>query len=120
MQGEHLENRKSEVRVMDALSLIVRPDRDLEDLIPTFMANRRQEFSEMATAIQGNDFNLIKRTAHTWKGISRPYGFVYLETLSRSLEVAGDQNDRLAVESVLAEIDNYLTNVKIVYEDDIQ
>lgn len=95
---------------------VVRPDPDLEDLIPSFMQNRKNEVGEIETAVAKNDFEFIRRLAHTWKGICRPYGFVHLETLSRSLEEAGEREVMTEVEAVLGEIKNYLDNVRIVYD----
>jgi HPt (histidine-containing phosphotransfer) domain-containing protein len=95
---------------------VVRPDPDLEDLIPSFMQNRKNELAEMESSLGQGDFDLIRRTAHTWKGISRPYGFVHLETLSKRLEVCGESESREDVDQVLSEIRDYLANVRIVYE----
>jgi HPt (histidine-containing phosphotransfer) domain-containing protein len=96
---------------------VVRPDPDLEDLIPSFMENRKNELLDMENALGSRDFELIRRIAHTWKGISRPYGFVHLETLSKKLEASGESESHEGVGQVLAEIRDYLANVRIVYEN---
>ena len=95
---------------------VVRPDPDLEDLIPSFMGNRRNDLSEIRDAIARKDFEFIRRTAHTLKGICRPYGFEFLETLSKELEGAGEREDIAAVESVASRMQDYLDNVRIVYD----
>lgn len=95
---------------------VVRPDPDLEDLIPTFMENRRNELADIQGAVARGDFDFIRRLAHTWKGICRPYGFVHLETLSRDLEVAGENESREEVGRIASEIKSYLENVRIVYD----
>ena len=95
---------------------VVRPDPDLEDLIPSFMQNRKNELVDLEQFISKNDFDGIRRMAHTWKGICRPYGFVHLETLSRSLEDAGERESRGDVETILGEMKDYLANVRIVYD----
>lgn len=95
---------------------VVRPDKDLEDLIPSFMQNRRNELVEIESALSRGDFEFIRRLAHTWKGICRPYGFVHLETLSRNLEGAGEREDRGEVAGITSEIRSYLENVRIVYD----
>ena len=95
---------------------VVRPDPDLEDLIPSFMENRRNELGEIETGLSRGDFESIRRLAHTWKGICRPYGFVHLETLSRSLEDAGERENRADIEELVGEIRTYLDNVRIVYD----
>jgi len=95
---------------------VVRPDPDLEDLIPSFMQNRRNELKEILTALSRKDFDFIRRIAHTWKGICRPYGFVHLETLSRNLESAGERENLSELTEIAAEMGNYLDNVRIVYD----
>jgi HPt (histidine-containing phosphotransfer) domain-containing protein len=80
------------------------------------MQNRRNELAEIEAALGRNDFQFIRRMAHTWKGICRPYGFVHLETLSKTLEGAGEREDRSEVARLATEIRVYLDNVRIVYD----
>ena len=95
---------------------VVRPDRDLEDLIPSFLQNRRTELGELDAALAQRDFETIRRLAHTWKGICRPYGFLHLETLSRNLDDAGHREAEQETAGILGEIRAYLANVRIVYD----
>lgn len=95
---------------------VVRPDPDLEDLIPSFMQNRKNELVDLEQSAGRSDFDFIRRMAHTWKGICRPYGFVHLETLSRNLEDAGERESQNDVQNILGEIKEYLANVRIVYD----
>ena len=95
---------------------VVRPDPDLEDLIPSFMQNRRNELQDIDAAVARGDFDAIRRIAHTWKGICRPYGFVHLETLSRNLEVAGENESATEAQGIASEIRVFLDNVRIVYD----
>jgi HPt (histidine-containing phosphotransfer) domain-containing protein len=96
---------------------VVRPDPDLADLIPSFMQNRKNELAELQQARSRKDYEFIRRMSHTWKGICRPYGFVHLETLSRSLEEAGGREDAAEVERIMNEMASYLENVRIVYDN---
>lgn len=100
-------------------SWVVRPDRDLEDLIPSFLENRKRELAEMVAALARSDYEIVRRMAHTWKGICRPYGFVHLETLSKKLEVAGEAENAEEAKSILQQIDEYLSRVQIVYEPSV-
>ena len=95
--------------------LTVRPESDLEDLIPDFMNNRRTDLSQIQNAMTNKDFVFIKRLGHTLKGISRPYGFIYLETISKRLEEAGEHQDLNQVQTLFDEMKYYLDNVKIVF-----
>lgn len=95
---------------------VVRPDPDLADLIPSFQENRKIELADLKLARARSDYEFIRRMAHTWKGICRPYGFVHLETLSRSLEEAGEREAGPDVDTVLNEMTDYLENVRVVYD----
>jgi HPt (histidine-containing phosphotransfer) domain-containing protein len=96
--------------------LTVRPESDLQDLIPDFMNNRRNDLAQIEVALNNKDFLFIKRLGHTLKGIARPYGFVYLETLSKKLETAGETQDMNQLQAIYDEIKFYLENVRIIYE----
>ena len=98
----------------EASDLVVQPDPDLADLIPDFLNNRRRDMADIKTSIEKNDFEFVRRTAHTLKGICRPYGFIYLETLSKRLEVAGQQESMADIETVAAEMNEYLDRVQVV------
>jgi HPt (histidine-containing phosphotransfer) domain-containing protein len=95
---------------------VVRPDPDLQDLIPSFMQNRKNELVEIEVALAKSDFESIRRLAHTWKGICRPYGFIHLETLSRRLEKSGEIENLTEAKAIASEIRAYLENVRIVYD----
>lgn len=95
---------------------VVRPDADLADLIPAFLQNRRNELAELHVAHKTGDFDFIRRMSHTWKGICRPYGFVHLETLSKSLEDAGERENASDVGTIVLEMGSYLDNVRVVYD----
>lgn len=104
------------MRASATTTWVVRPDPDLEDLIPSFLGNRRTDLTDIRDAIERRDFEFIRRTAHTLKGICRPYGFEHLETLSKELEGAGEREDIASVENVAVQMQEYLDNVRIVYD----
>ena len=95
---------------------VVRPDKDLEDLIPSFLENRRNEVGEVERALASGDYEFVRRLAHTLKGICRPYGFIHLEDMSKRMEVAGEAENEEQVRGILAEIKSYVENVRVVYD----
>ena len=108
LQGDRLTAQES------STNWIVRPDPDLADLIPAFLQNRKTELDDFKLAVARKDYEFIRRLAHTWKGICRPYGFIHLETLSFSLEAAGEREDPAEVNQVVNEITSHLEKVSIV------
>ncbi len=111
-----MDQREEAVKSSSPTTWVVRPDPDLADLIPSFVQNRRNELAELQTALAKSDFEFIRRMSHTWKGICRPYGFIHLETLSKSLEEAGERESSADVAPIIVEIGIYLDNVRIVYD----
>lgn len=111
-EGQHEQQQRAETPA----TWVVRPDPDLQDLVPSFLRNRRNELQEMDGALARGDFEFIRRLAHTWKGICRPYGFVHLETLSRILEETGQREDRQEATAIVGEIRTYLDNVRVVFD----
>lgn len=95
------------------LSLFFNPDPDIRDLAPQFLNNRIKELSTFELAVEANEFDAIKKLAHTWKGISRPYGFIYLETLSKKIESAAQRMppDKVQIVKILKVLHSYFNRV---------
>ncbi len=100
----------------DSPELIARPDQDLAEFIPTFLSNRQIDLKEIREALRRKDFLFVSRTAHTLKGICRPYGFIHLETLSKNLEIAAQNQNLTELEALADQIEFYLQNVKVIYK----
>lgn len=98
----------------DPCQWVIQPEPEIEDLVPMFMRNRFKELAQMEQADSQGDDAEIRRLAHLWKGVCRPYGFIELEGLSRELEDAAKASDRARVRAIVAYIKTCLNNVKIV------
>jgi HPt (histidine-containing phosphotransfer) domain-containing protein len=88
---------------------------DLQDLIPSFLENRRNEIESVERALATGDFEFVRRLAHTLKGICRPYGFVPLEEMSIRLEAAGEAEEAAEVRLIIGEMRAYVENVEVEY-----
>ncbi len=55
--------------------IVVQVDADLEDLIPGYLQNRRQEVDSILQALENQDFEAIRVLGHTMKGTGGGYGF---------------------------------------------
>lgn len=86
----------------------------MSDLIPLFLMNRRDDAAKLHLALSHFDFEAVKQIAHKWKGICRPYGFLYLETLSLRLERAGEREDFDLAVRIYNEIQIHLLTVRVV------
>jgi len=90
--------------------------KDLEDLIPVFLSNRRKEIDTLRTATVAADFEQLRQIGHRMKGVGNSYGFEYVSTLGKQVEDAGKAEDLPAAENCIASYAEYLEKVEIAYE----
>lgn len=95
--------------------LTEKPRKELEPFVHEFLADRMTDWSEMSRYLSAGDLQFLANTAHKWKGYSRPYGFVLLESFAKQLEQAALENNVRQCESTLAGIKEYLNLKKSVY-----
>jgi HPt (histidine-containing phosphotransfer) domain-containing protein len=101
--------------MIENMDLVVRPDSEIADLVPGFLENRRIEFKELKSAAARSDFDFMRRLAHTWKGVCRPYGFIFLEMLSLRLESQALDSNLNEIHQTVETIGDYLENVSVHY-----
>ena len=101
---------------MDAPSYKVTVARDLEDLIPVFMSNRKKELDTLRVALAAADFEQLRQLGHRMKGVGNSYGFEKVSLLGKQVEDGAKVSDRDALGRCLAEYADYLARVQIVYE----
>lgn len=90
--------------------------RDLEDLIPGFMQNRRTEVDALRSALQDGDFEKLHQLGHRMKGVGKSYGFARISTVGLEIEEAVRERDHAALESLISGYADYLDKVTIEYE----
>jgi len=96
--------------------IVVRVDRDLEDLIPNFMANRENDLITMRDAVDKADYETIQDLAHGLKGAGGGYGFDALSEIAAAIEQAAKVKDSGQIRAWLTDLADYLKKVEIVYE----
>lgn len=89
-------------------------DTGLEEFVPEFLEDRKEELIEMKTNLSSRCFEKIRQFAHKWKGFSRPYGFFHLELLAEKLEVAASASNQQETDDLISQIETYL-RAKEVY-----
>lgn len=101
---------------MSDQSITVTVAKDLEDLIPTFFANRTKELETLRAALGSGDFEQLRQLGHRMKGVGNSYGFEQVSVIGKQIEDAAKASDRAVIEARLAEYADYLGRVKVVYE----
>lgn len=90
-------------------------DEMLQDLIPGFMQNRLNEFSELEKMYSNKDFEALARIGHKLVGTGYNYGFQKLGDLASDLEKAGKEKNESAARTLIDQIRAHVENVNIVY-----
>jgi HPt (histidine-containing phosphotransfer) domain-containing protein len=90
--------------------------RDLEDLIPVFMSNRKKELDTLKVALASADFEQLRQLGHRMKGVGNSYGFTHVSTIGKHIEDGARSGDRATLEARIAEYGDYLSRVQISYE----
>jgi len=93
----------------------VRIDKDLEDLIPGYLENRRKDIAAIAEALSGGDYEKIRVIGHGMKGSGGGYGFDGITAIGWGIEEAAKAHDGEKIRGGAAELDTYLKSVDITY-----
>jgi HPt (histidine-containing phosphotransfer) domain-containing protein len=101
---------------MNQKTITVTVAKDLEDLIPTFMANRSKEIATLRAALDAGDMEQLRQLGHRMKGVGNSYGFEHISVLGKRVEDGAKATDVPGLNALIAEYTDYLARVKIVYE----
>ncbi|OEH85603.1 hypothetical protein BHU72_02045 [Desulfuribacillus stibiiarsenatis] len=96
---------------------IVIVDKDLEDLIPGFLDNRKKDIMNLMHYVAQKDFESIRIMGHSMKGYGSGYGFHKVTEIGRVLELgAKEQNEAIILEQI-EEMEKYFANIEIIFND---
>src|SRR5712671_5618834 len=90
--------------------------KDLEDLIPVFMSNRRKELDTLRSALASADFEQLRQLGHRMRGVGNSYGFQQISEIGKQVEEGAIAGDRTGLSSSIAEYSDYIASVRISYE----
>ena len=90
-------------------------DADFEDIIPSFLDNKRGDVIKINDALNRRDFEEIRKMGHKLKGTSRMYGFEYMSTLCLAIEEAAKNQEAGTIRENLDLLADHLDHVIIKY-----
>jgi HPt (histidine-containing phosphotransfer) domain-containing protein len=105
--------RTSPTGSVDRITVSV--DRDLEDIVPIFLANRGKDVHTLRAALTSQDFETIRILGHRMKGDGGGYGFLAISEIGDTMELAAGRHDRPAIERLVAQLEDFLARVTVVY-----
>jgi HPt (histidine-containing phosphotransfer) domain-containing protein len=97
-------------------SFSVTVEKDLADLIPVFMGNRRKEIETLRLALASGDFEQLRQLGHRMRGVGNSYGFNRISEIGKQVEDGARTGDRARIESCIGEYSDYIAKVQISYE----
>jgi HPt (histidine-containing phosphotransfer) domain-containing protein len=91
-------------------------DDGLQDLIPGYLENRRQDIVAILSALERADFESIRAIGHKMKGSGGGYGFDMITEIGSYLEAAAKNAVGRDVREQVDRLRDYLDRLKIVYQ----
>lgn len=85
----------------------------VEDLLPAFLENRRNELAALKAAVATHDFGTVLHIAHRMKGVGEPYGFPTISLIGVDLDGAVQRADMRRLLALVRQYATYLGSVRI-------
>ena len=95
---------------------IVQVDPEIEDIVPIFLQNRRDDVESLSKALEDGDFETIRILGHSMKGSGGGYGFDAITDIGNCLEQAAKSQSLREIRRLIEELASYLNRVEVVYE----
>jgi HPt (histidine-containing phosphotransfer) domain-containing protein len=73
--------------------ILLKIDRDIEELIPGYLKNRRVDIDRISTAVDQGDFDTARILGHAMKGNGKSYGFEEISRIGLAIESSGTQKE---------------------------
>lgn len=96
--------------------IIVTIDSDLEEIIPTFLANRQKDLTQIQGFINNSNWDCIESIAHKLAGNAGSYGLHELGKIGAALEDACKKKEMHAILDLCEQYKLYMTNLQIEFK----
>ncbi len=94
---------------------VVKIDRELRELIPGFLENKKKEIDFLKDSLKQNDFESIRLIGHKIKGSAGGYGFFQIARIGERLEWAAKNRTSHLVQKWIEAFDRYMDNLHVIY-----
>lgn len=94
-------------------TVVVHVNQDLEPIVTRFLGRKRGELQVLRHAVEGRDFETIRRLGHDLKGAGEGFGFPELSAIGAQLERSARIQDGEAINEQIKAIEAYLAAVEV-------
>ena len=94
-------------------AIVVKVDPDIADMVPRFLENRSRDVARLREALVRADAEAVRAIGHTLNGVGGGYGFPAISEFGARLEEAGASGQAEAAASVVDELADYLSRVRV-------
>lgn len=95
--------------------ITVEIDRDLEEIVPIFLTNRKNDLQTLRNALTTRDFMTLQTLGHRMKGDGGGFGFDRITEIGAAMETAAKLQDHATIEEHIAQLEDFLRRVTVVY-----
>lgn len=95
--------------------ITVHVDREIQDLVPTFLANRKRDLATLKEALSARNFESMRIIGHNLKGVGGGYGFHEITAIGALMEKAGKDAQTETLAELIQRYGEYLEAVEVEY-----
>ncbi len=85
----------------------------LRDLLPGYLARRREELATLHDALEREDFEKLRTIGHNLHGSGGAYGLMKVSQFGKELEVAATASDSDAIRATIKKMQAFLKEISI-------
>lgn len=96
--------------------IVVHVDADIEELVPGFLQNMREDVKTILHALEKGDYETIRILGHSMRGSGGGYGFDAISDIGHSVEDAAKGENSEEIKKLANELSSHLDRVEVVYD----
>lgn len=85
----------------------------LKELLPGYLARRRDELATLDDALQRQDFAKLRTIGHNLRGSGGAYGLAKVSEFGKALETAAEADDADAVRETIGRMRTFLAEISL-------
>ncbi len=95
--------------------MVVEIDKEMQDLVPLFINQRKIDIAALEQAAAANDHEAVRKIGHSLAGARASYGFQRVSDIGEALEVAAKARNDAEVAKEAGELKDYMRRVVVKY-----